>query len=371
MKNENEKKEITFSKSFGIFLIIFAAIGLVGIVGAGVLLGIRIGENRSAQGIKKATTEVNEIILSDTSNEVTADSLTVNNEEEPINKTQINGDLSDVEVPEENASEVEEEAVIDDGKLRIVYLGDSIFDFNREDETSVPQLTSQKLDASCINLAIGGTCASIAMDESTFNETWNSTSGIGVAKAMKGEVSLDSLRDCTAKTLLRDCADEFSKTDIFVVEFGINDFLANRPISSFDTYSPVANYHEALLNIGSILRDVSPNASIILCKPTYCEFWGKDGLFLGNNYGMLNDYGTLFDYSGKVDCADDPDNKIYSFDPIVDNGINIYSAEECLEDGIHLTMAGREKYSTLLADFISRNILHTEEEQSTEEQPVE
>ncbi|MBS7341255.1 MAG: hypothetical protein KIH00_13585, partial [Lachnospiraceae bacterium] len=63
--------------------------------------------------------------------------------------------------------------------LQLVFLGDSIFDSNR-DGTGIPYLTSVQCDADVFNLAIGGTCAALQNDESRDPTQWSSWSMLEV-----------------------------------------------------------------------------------------------------------------------------------------------------------------------------------------------
>lgn len=97
--------------------------------------------------IESASTNVNEIIINDI--------------KEQISDNKHQEDVKEVAIQEVEASVTEEKVEFGNDKLQIVYLGDRIFDFHRDDGTSIPKLTSEKLDANFINLAMGGTCASI------------------------------------------------------------------------------------------------------------------------------------------------------------------------------------------------------------------
>ncbi|MBD5499581.1 MAG: hypothetical protein HDR10_00005, partial [Lachnospiraceae bacterium] len=44
--------------------------------------------------------------------------------------------------------------------------------------------------------------------------------------------------------------------------------------------------------------------------------------------------------------------QVYFFDAYLDLGIDGYTAEEYLEDGVHLTAAGRQLYADALAEKI-------------------
>lgn len=77
-------------------------------------------------------------------------------------------DLSNIKLKEPEQEQVitEEDQTEPTGReLQIVFLGDSIFDNNR-DGTGIPYLTSVQCQADAYNLAIGGTSASIEADES-------------------------------------------------------------------------------------------------------------------------------------------------------------------------------------------------------------
>ena len=78
--------------------------------------------------------------------------------EEPI---QINED--DIVFPEHEQVITEEDQVEPQGNdLQLVFLGDSIFDSNR-DGTGIPYLTAVQCNADVYNLAIGGTTATIKL----------------------------------------------------------------------------------------------------------------------------------------------------------------------------------------------------------------
>ena len=66
--------------------------------------------------------------------------------------------------------------------------------------------------------------------------------------------------------------------------------------------------------------------------------------------------GTLFDYKGTCNYIAN-EMQVEFFNAYQDLGIDGYTADEYLEDGIHLTEAGRKLY----ADALAKRILSIEE----------
>ncbi len=71
---------------------------------------------------------------------------------------------------------------------------------------------------------------------------------------------------------------------------------------------------------------------------------------------IIMGYGTLFDYKGTCNYIAN-EAQVEFFNAYQDLGIDGYTAEEYLEDGVHLTEAGRQIY----ADALAHKILVIEE----------
>lgn len=245
----------------------------------------------------------------------------------------------------------EEDQTEPQGKeLQLVFLGDSIFDSNR-DGTGVPYLTSVACEADVFNLAIGGTCAALEYEESAESDMWTSTSLIGVVRAIMGDVSTDVFEGKEVKKILDNPNIDFSQTDYFIVEYGMNDFFRATPLDSADReLFDLKTYAGALRYAVDNLRDVAPDATIILCAPNYAQFY--DGTWMiGDGNTVNNGYGTLFDYKGICNYVANERQTLF-FNAYQDLGIDGYTAEEYLEDGVHLTEAGRRLYADALAHMI-------------------
>lgn len=260
-------------------------------------------------------------------------------------------------IPEVTVEEPKQEQVISEedqtapkgSDLQIVFLGDSIFDTYR-DGTGIPYLTAMQCDADVYNLAIGGTSASIDIDEQYENENWTSQSLVGVVKAICGQIPSDVFAGTRTKEILDSGEVDFKDTDYFVIEYGMNDFFKATPLSNesneydFRTYVGALRY--AVSNLGSYAYD----ATIILCGPNYAQFFNGDA-FIGDGNTLNTGYGTLFDYKGSCQYVANEQN-VHFFDAYLDLGIDGYTAEEYLEDGVHLSEAGRHLYADALAEKI-------------------
>ena len=233
--------------------------------------------------------------------------------------------------------------------LQLVFLGDSILDNNR-DETGIPYRTAIQCEADFYNLAIGGTCAAVARDEQIGWEDWTSTSLVGVANAIARNIPSDIFAGKAAKEILDNPNVDFSKTDYFIVEYGMNDFFSAIPLSGESNEGDLKSYAGALRYSVITLKSVAPDATIILCAPNYARFFDGDWM-IGDGNSINNGYGTLYDYAGICEYIAG-EQQVLFFDAYLDIGIDGYTAEEYLEDGVHLTDKGRQIYADALAKMI-------------------
>lgn len=268
---------------------------------------------------------------------------------EPVPAPNINFDI-----PVQEQVITEEDQMESRGNvLQLVFLGDSIFDNNR-DGTGIPYLTAMQCDADVFNLAIGGTSASIETGESAELEKWTSTGFCGVVNAMRQKISTGIFEGTRTKELLDNSKIDFSQTDYFIVEYGTNDFFRAVRQSSEDGFD--LNTYAGALRYGiANLKELAPDATIILCSPCYAQFF-NDGYMVGDGNVTNPGNGTLFDYKGTCNYIA-KEMQVEFFNAYQDLGIDGYTAEEYLEDGVHLTEAGRQIY----ADALAHKILVIEE----------
>ncbi len=235
-------------------------------------------------------------------------------------------------------------------ELQLVFLGDSIFDTYR-DGSGVPYLTAAQCGADVYNLAIGGTRAAIDADDLADMNNWTSTSLVGVVNAMIKLVPTDCFEGKITKELLDNPNIDYTQTDYFIVEYGMNDFLSASPLDSESgELFNIRTYAGALRYAVSNLQSLAPDATIILCAPNYAQFYNGNWM-IGDGNSVNNGYGTLFDYKGICNYVAN-EYQVLFFNAYQDLGINGYTADEYLEDGIHLTDAGRQLYADALAKMI-------------------
>lgn len=262
------------------------------------------------------------------------------------------------------------EAVLDDGVAstlygktgdavcQVVIFGDSQFG-NFTGEDGMAYLLSQKMHANVYNLAIGGKTASVDPEEegNADVDTWEETCGVSMVEAVCGLADPDEVFDVWEyqRNVFYSC--DFSKTDIFIIEFGANDYLSGREMYSQLNPTTYFSYWGALEYMINELREAYPDAQILVCTPTYAQFWESGtGAFLGDSYTISNSYGTLFNYAQTAMNIVGEHTNVTVVNAYQNADIDIYSAGEDLLDGLHLTPAGREKYVSLLARVALRSL---------------
>lgn len=264
--------------------------------------------------------------------------------------TAVSGNQPAVSENDAEGSGNQEDPGQDSDRTQIVVFGDSIWDSTR-DETGIAYLVSEYMDADVYNCAIGGTRATLKPGEATDNyDTWDSTSLSGMVNVALGKVDPEIfLEGYIAGGVIRDI--DFSKTDYFIIAYGLNDYFAGAPLNA-DNYNSwdAHGYGGALRFAIDRLRGAFPDAQILLISPNYCQFW-KDG-YMYTDSNMKNfGGGTLTDYANVCRNVAETQNTLF-IDGYSTLGINTYTAEDYLEDGIHLTEDGRELYAKAVSSCL-------------------
>lgn len=269
----------------------------------------------------------------------------------------------DSKAPAEQSKEDEEKQPEEDDKeyaMQIVFMGDSIIDNERENG-GVAQIISETCNARVYNMSIGGTTAALLTDEQYNFAQWESRGLLGVINAILGNINGDILDGYRAGEILDEC--DFSKTDYFVIEYGINDFLSrqvpqSRYLENGETLGidAVHTYSGALDAAVTMLLQEFPDAKILLIAPHYCQFF-EGNTFMGDGYSMNYGYGTLVEFSRCTGYIYDHSEKgkVLFFNAFEDSGINAETADEYLEDGVHLSAAGRRVYAEHAAKLILKD----------------
>lgn len=241
--------------------------------------------------------------------------------------------------------------------MQIVIMGDSIMDGDRT-ESGAADIISEQLNAKVYNMSIGGTTAALLPGENYDFNDWSSCSLLGIVNAIQGNISPDVFKGYAAKEVLDTC--DFSKTDYFIIEYGINDFLTgkipnSRYLEDGETLAvrTTHTYTGALEDSIGALQSYFPNAQILLVGPHYCQiFSGKT--FIGDGYSLDYGYGPLVNFArGAGYIAEKYKGQgVIFFNAFEDSGINAETADEYLEDGVHMTPLGARIYAEKIASVI-------------------
>lgn len=277
------------------------------------------------------------------------------------------------EQPEQSAKVVEQKKTQDAQKetkgreedkrnydMQIVILGDSIMDGDRT-QSGAADIISQQLNAKVYNMAIGGTTAALLPDEQYNFATWDSCCLMGVVNAILGNINADIFDGYAAGEVLKTC--DFDKTDYFIIEYGINDFLTgqipnSRYLEGGDTLAVDAThtYTGALEDAIGRLKNRFPDAGVIVIAPHYCQVF-SGATFIGDGYSLDYGYGPLINFARGAGYVSEEfkEEGVLFFNAFEVSGIDAETADDYLEDGVHLTPLGARVYAEKLAGMIRRD----------------
>ena len=241
--------------------------------------------------------------------------------------------------------------------MQIVILGDSIMDGDRT-ESGAADIIGEQLDAKIYNMSMGGTTAALLPNEQYNFATWDSRCLLGVVNGILGNINTDIFDGYAAGEVLKTC--DFDKTDYFIIEYGVNDFLTgqipnSRYLEGGDTLAVdgTHTYTGALEDAVGRLKERFPNAGILLVAPHYCQVF-NGSTFIGDGYSLDYGYGPLITYArgaGYVAGLFEEDG-VFFFNAFEDSGIDAGTADQYLADGIHMTPLGARVYAEKIARII-------------------
>lgn len=356
MNSNKDKSQI--NKGLRIAIVVFAVIGVISVGYLG-FVGIR----SLFSNTEKGSTEVAELLenVKENQHSSTVNSNIYKEETKPGSSDKESGEAGFVDPTQSNTeTQIEAQApeeVVDtnnDGKVQITFLGDSILD-NFRGETGICEIVANTLDAKVYNIAIGGTAASVSRTCSPSDDSFDDTCGVAVTKILANRIPVDTIWDCNAKEILREYAEDIKKSDIFVIEYGINDFLAGRMRVDMDNLYDPFTYEGGLRLMIADLQKINPNASIVLCQTTYIELYRDNGEYVGNTYTLDNGPGTAMDYNGTMASVANAMG-LYLFKH-ENTGIDIYNFNETVLDGIHLNEKGRAIYAENISKFLKEQVI--------------
>ena len=236
-----------------------------------------------------------------------------------------------------------------DAAMQIVVFGDSQFG-NYLGVNGIAARLSRDCQANVYNLAMGGTTCALLPGET---EDGDSTSFYGMVRTVCGMQDPSFLKEDHPYTysVFEGC--DFSKTDVFVIEYGVNDWFRVTPLTGG---SRVRSVFGALdMGIGYLMK-AYPDAKIVVCDPTYAQFFdGQSGAYLGDGNILSNGSYCLVDIANGIEgYASTAAADVVYATGMYHELINSSNAADYLEDGIHMNDAGRKIYCERLARFIIR-----------------
>ncbi len=267
-----------------------------------------------------------------------------------------NADQTDART-EESEEEKENESQY---AMQIVVLGDSIMDGDRT-ESGAADIIGQQLNAKIYNMSMGGTTAALMPNEQYNFATWESRCLMGVVNAIVGNINADIFEGYAAGEVLKTC--DFTKTDYFIIEYGVNDFLTgqipnSRYLEGGDTLAidSTHTYTGALEDAVNRLKTAFPDAGILIIGPHYCQVF-SGGTFIGDGYSLDYGYGPLITFArggGYIADLYKEEGVLY-FNAFEESGIDAETAEDYLVDGIHMTPLGARVYAEKAAELIRKD----------------
>lgn len=291
--------------------------------------------------------------------------VTVQEEASPAGSSQDQPDQPAKVVEQKKTQDVQQETKVQEEDnanydMQIVILGDSIMDGDRT-ESGAADIIGQQLNAKVYNMSMGGTTAALMPNEQYNFSTWDSRCLLGVVNAIVGNINTDIFANYAAGDVLKTC--DFDKTDYFIIEYGVNDFLTgqipnSRYLEGGDTLAVdvTHTYTGALEDAVRSLQSRFPDAGIMVIAPHYCQIF-SGGTFIGDGYSLDYGYGPLINFArGAGYVAEEfKEDGLLFFNAFEDSGINAETADDYLEDGVHMTPLGARVYAEKVASIIRKD----------------
>lgn len=144
----------------------------------------------------------------------------------------------------------------------------------------------------------------------------------------------------------------------FVINFGLNDYFSGYAPDSQENLWDISTYGGALRTGIQNLKDVYPDALIIVATPNPISFYNYGMLPVGDAGYVLNDYIVVARQVAE-------DMEVICLDNYVRLGITQENCSEyLLQDGVHLNGRGRLCYAKALIELIEENLYFALPEES-------
>lgn len=261
------------------------------------------------------------------------------------------------------------EGYVDDGELNVVFLGDGLFG-DYQDETGIPEQVAKITGANVYNCGFSNATMSTQLmeyDEKCGNDA---LSFYFVALSIANNEGYDLLRNGTRhaesgiEDYFMDTIDmmddiDFSKVDVIVINYGVEDYLQNREIESdHDTLFDPRIFTDALHQGMRWLHAAYPNIQFVVMSPTFCFYEDKDGELHAGDVYKNKEKGTVASYMIAEKTATVLENSTF-LDNYWGVDINADNAKEYFTESSKFpNEAGRKLIAEKLADTIQNRIYY-------------
>lgn len=240
----------------------------------------------------------------------------------------------------------------------IVVFGDSVMGEIR-DRTAVPARLQELLDTTVYNAAFGGSCAARLEQDMPLDYTRGVFSLVSLAKAVEADdfgVQQSVVMRESNTAYFAEVIDGLERLDlsevrIFIIQQGINDYMAGVPIDNAEDPYDEHTFLGALRTAVGSLRKAAPGARIVFVTPLFI-WYTAEGITCEDRDcggGLLEDY-----VDAQIRLARELDVEI------VDMYHDLFPHETWEDwqlysrDGLHPNEAGRERMALRIADYLGQ-----------------
>ena len=151
-----------------------------------------------------------------------------------------------------------------------------------------------------------------------------STSFLGMTYALSGEADRNNVLSDYPEILETMNKVDPKEVDYYFLSYGTNDFFLGLPLdhTQYDGNSMHCFYDAMCTGIDE-LKEISPDATIILLTPFYGVYYDSDNNLIGDTYIVSNYFDTLANYARKSKNVAE-DEGIESFDAMFGTHCDLY-----------------------------------------------
>lgn len=235
---------------------------------------------------------------------------------------------------------------------RIVALGDSIIGKER-DSSCVQARLEEYTGGSVLSGAFGGNLASRGEHSDSFSWHEESLNLYAVAEAVCqrdfGVQKADLAASQTKAWYFEDVLEglegaDLGQTDILLLEFGVNDYMAGKALDNPEDPLDVNTYGGALRYSIELFEKTYPDLEIVLVTPAFCHV-------VDHGFCTEADFG-----GGTLEKYVEQEKKVAAqyglrvIDVFYEFGMDETNVMDLTEDGMHLSPEGRKDYAHFLSE---------------------